>query len=131
MKSSKYLKKQSNKAAELSFKKGELDKTAASKFIKAFKSLPLNESIPALNFYLTAVKRELSKSILTVTSASKLSYQQISELKKTFAKDFKILETHEEIAPSILGGVRVRIGDVVFDGSIRERLNQLKEAIST
>ncbi len=129
MKSNKYLKKQSNKAAELSFKKGELDKSISAKFIKAFKTLPLNESIPALSFYLTAVKREIEKTTLTITSASKLNPSQLKDVKSAFAKDFKVIETQEEIAPSILGGVKVKIGDIVFDGSIREKLNQLKEAM--
>ena len=33
------------------------------------------------------------------------------------------------VDPSILGGVVSRIGDTVFDGSVRHRLDQLKEAI--
>ena len=33
------------------------------------------------------------------------------------------------VDPSVLGGVVARIGDTVFDGSVRHRLDQLKEAI--
>ncbi len=33
------------------------------------------------------------------------------------------------VDPSILGGVVARIGDTVFDGSVRHRLDQLKEAL--
>lgn len=33
------------------------------------------------------------------------------------------------VDPSILGGVVSRIGDTVYDGSVRHRLDQLKEAI--
>ncbi|HEX2701021.1 MAG TPA: ATP synthase F1 subunit delta [Acidimicrobiales bacterium] len=33
------------------------------------------------------------------------------------------------VDPSVLGGVVARIGDTVLDGSIRHRLDQLKEAI--
>lgn len=129
MKSAKYLKKQSIKAASLSFKVGVLNKGTAEKFIKAFKKLPSGEAIPLLSFYLRAVKNQLSKTTMTITSASKLSSSQTNEIAKELKKDFKILETQEEIAPSILGGIQVKIGDIVFDGSLRQRLNQLKEAM--
>lgn len=33
------------------------------------------------------------------------------------------------VDPSVLGGVIARIGDTVYDGSVRHRLDQLKEAI--
>lgn len=33
------------------------------------------------------------------------------------------------VDPAVLGGVVARIGDTVFDGSVRHRLDQLKEAI--
>ena len=33
------------------------------------------------------------------------------------------------VDPSVLGGVSVQIGDTVIDGSVRNRLNQLREAL--
>ena len=33
------------------------------------------------------------------------------------------------VDPSVVGGVLARIGDTVFDGTVRHRLDQLKEAI--
>jgi F-type H+-transporting ATPase subunit delta len=33
------------------------------------------------------------------------------------------------VDPSVLGGVAVQVGDVVFDGTVRSRLNQLREAL--
>lgn len=41
----------------------------------------------------------------------------------------KTVSVKSVVDPSVLGGVMARIGDTVFDGSVRHRLDQLKEAI--
>jgi len=41
----------------------------------------------------------------------------------------KTISVKSVVDPSVLGGVVARIGDTVFDGSVRHRLDQLKEAI--
>jgi F-type H+-transporting ATPase subunit delta len=33
------------------------------------------------------------------------------------------------VDPTVLGGVVAQVGDTVFDGSVRSRLNQLREAL--
>ena len=33
------------------------------------------------------------------------------------------------VDPSVLGGIVARVGDIVIDGSVRHRLDQLKEQI--
>jgi F-type H+-transporting ATPase subunit delta len=35
-----------------------------------------------------------------------------------------------QIEPSLLGGMAVEIGDTVIDGSVRHRLDQLREALA-
>jgi len=128
MKSIKTLKKQAIKAAQLSFKLGNLDEGVAKKFISAFKALPMNEAVVMLNSYLSAVKRAISKTTLTITSASKLSGPQVKDVTGAF-KSYKVLQTSEELSPSLLGGIKVRIGDVIFDNSVRSKINQIKEAL--
>lgn len=128
MKSIKTLRKQAIKAAQLSFKSGELDEGTSKKFVKAFKALPLNEAVVMLNSYLAAVKREIGKTTLTITSASKLSGSQVKDVAGAF-RSYKVLATTEELSPSILGGIKVRIGDVIFDNSVRSKINQVKEAL--
>ena len=41
----------------------------------------------------------------------------------------KTVSVKAVVDPSVVGGVVARIGDTVFDGSVRHRLDQLKEAI--
>lgn len=128
MKSIKQIRKSAIKAAELSFKNGDLDAGIARKFIKAFKGLPLNESVLTLNHYLRAIRSGLAKTTLLIESSVNLSASQVKDIEASF-KGEKINETRTQLSPSILGGVRVRIGDVIFDNSVRAKINQVREAL--
>lgn len=130
MKSIKTLKKQAIKAAQLSFKKGVLDEAIARKFVKSFKALPLNEAIISLNYYLQAVRRETAKTVLTVDSVIKIPRSELESIETAFKKEYQILETREEVDSSLLGGIKVRIGDVIFDNSLKSRVRQIKEALT-
>jgi len=129
MKSIKSLKKQAIKAAELSFKSGKLDEVVAKKFIKSFKALPLNESVMSLTYFLQAVRREIGKTTLTIESIVKIPKSEIQSLETGFKRQFQILETREELNSSLLGGIKVRIGDIIFDDSLKSRIGQVKEAL--
>lgn len=129
MKSLKSLKKQAIKASELTFKSGKLDENVAKKFINAFKKLPLNESITSLNYFLQAVKRETDKITLTVESVLKLPPAEIKVIENNFKKEFKVLETQTKLNSSLLGGIKVKIGDIIFDNSLKSRVTQIKEAL--
>lgn len=65
-----------------------------------------------------------------VTSASQLSPIQQNELKKALAAmtgKNVLLET--AVDPSLIGGAVTRVGDVVYDGSVRTQLQKMREAI--
>lgn len=129
MKSIKLIKKQAIKAAQLSFKEGKLDEAVAKQFVKAFKTLPLGESVLTLNEYMKALRAGINKTTLTVESVVKIPASEIKALEGSFGRQYKILEVREEINSSLLGGVKVRIGDVIFDNSLKARVNQVKEAL--
>ncbi len=129
MKSIKLIKKQAMKAAQLSFKAGKLDEVVVRKFIKGFKALPLGESVLTLNYFMKALRSEISKTTLTIESVVKIPKADITELQGIFGKQYKVLETREELDSSLLGGIKVRIGDVIFDNSTRSKINQIKETL--
>lgn len=130
MKSIKLLKKQAIKAAQLSFKKSVLDEAIARKFVKSFKALPLNEAVISLNYFLQAIKREKSKTILTVESVIKIPKSELKGIEGAFKNQYQIMETREELSPSLLGGIKVRIGDIIFDNSLKAKVAQIGEALT-
>jgi F-type H+-transporting ATPase subunit delta len=72
-----------------------------------------------------------NKAVAEVRSAVPLSTDQTTRLaaaiKSATGKDVEIKVV---IDPSVLGGLVTQIGDTVIDGSVRHRLNQVREAIA-
>ena len=74
--------------------------------------------------------QERRHEIAEVRSAVPLSAEQVERLRDALANATnKDVEVKVVVDPSVLGGVVARIGDVVIDGSVRHRLEQLKEQI--
>jgi F-type H+-transporting ATPase subunit delta len=70
---------------------------------------------------------------LVVTSARKLDERERAELIEAFDgkdKKKKVRATFAEDR-SLLGGVVVRVGSTVYDGSVREQLNRLREQLES
>jgi F-type H+-transporting ATPase subunit delta len=66
-----------------------------------------------------------------VSSAVELSAAQKRELAATLAKlTGKKIETKYSLDPALLGGAVVRIGDTIYDGSLRSRLNEMRSRLA-
>ena len=66
-----------------------------------------------------------------VSSAVELSAAQKKELAATLAKlTGKKIEPKYSLDPALLGGAVVRIGDTIYDGSLRSRLNEMRARLS-
>ncbi|WP_237200402.1 F0F1 ATP synthase subunit delta [Rothia nasimurium] len=76
------------------------------------------------------VKRQ-NRWIARVTSATALTAEQIAKLQgslnKTYGKELKLDIT---VDPSVLGGLRVQVGDEVIDGTLSTRLSELGRAFA-
>ncbi len=66
----------------------------------------------------------------TATSAVPLTPEQVAALEKSLeARTGKDIELETEVDPSLIGGVLVRIGDTVLDGTVRGNLERLREQL--
>lgn len=64
-----------------------------------------------------------------VTSAQALSNEDKKQLEASLASFGKTIAIKEKIDPSIIGGIKIRVGDLRLDASIRKKLNTLKQEI--
>jgi F-type H+-transporting ATPase subunit delta len=67
-----------------------------------------------------------------VSSAVELSKAQKAEMEFTLERlTGKRVEAKFSLEPSLLGGAVVRLGDTVYDGSLRSRLNSLRARLAS
>ena len=87
--------------------------------------------LPAIVDELLAITAaEGNKEVAEVRSAVALTEDQKSRLAEALGKATgKQVEVKVIIDPSIQGGVIAQVGDTVIDGSVRRRLEQLKNAL--
>lgn len=78
------------------------------------------------------IRLELAKRHAMVETATELSPSAIeavtNELKTKFGNDLTAEFTHN---PDLLGGLRIRVGSDVFDGTIKGRLELLENRLAT
>ncbi|MBO8172010.1 MAG: F0F1 ATP synthase subunit delta [Bacillaceae bacterium] len=66
----------------------------------------------------------------TIISAKPLSEQQQQDIAKRFGKELnKTLRVENQVDPSIIGGLVIRIGDRLYDGSVAGKLQQFQQEL--
>jgi F-type H+-transporting ATPase subunit delta len=67
----------------------------------------------------------------TIVSAFEIAPAQVAELAKTLEKKFgRKLNPTVTVDPSLIGGVRVEVGDEVLDTSVKAKLQQMQIALT-
>ncbi len=73
---------------------------------------------------------ERKHAVAEVRSAIPLSDDQKERLAKALSDNLdQQVEVKVIVDPDVLGGIVARVGDIVIDGTVRHRLDQLKEAM--
>jgi F-type H+-transporting ATPase subunit delta len=73
-----------------------------------------------------------NQAVAKVTTATKIDDAQMTLIKKALEqRTGKTILIESRVEPAILGGVVARVGDQVIDGSIRNRLNALRQQLLT
>ena len=118
-------------ALQAVLQKAKIDETVA-KFVGLVIQNRRAFSLPAiLTAYARLEARARGEISAEIVSAKKLSAAQTksikTQMKKTYGKDVAITAV---IDPSILGGLIVKVGSQMVDGSLRTKLNSLKQAMN-
>jgi F-type H+-transporting ATPase subunit delta len=94
-----------------------------------------NDRIGGLDDVLAEVRREINQRLniseAKVISARKLDEQERQELEKQIADlTGGQVEAQYEVDGSLIGGAVVQVGSTVYDGSVRGRLDRLREELT-
>ncbi len=112
------------------FAAGQLDRGKIASLIQSLIARKPRRYIDILQNYKRLLRLEIAKRHATIESASELSSQTsskiVAKLKKKYGND---LTTDFVVDPTLLGGMRVRVGSDVWDGSVRNRLQRLQQQL--
>jgi F-type H+-transporting ATPase subunit delta len=76
------------------------------------------------------VADEAGASVATVTSARPLTTEQRASVSKSLSTSYgRDVLVNAEVDESIIGGIRIQVGDDVMDGTVSSRLNQLRREL--
>lgn len=86
--------------------------------------------VDLLKDYHRLVRLEAEKSHAIIESATELnaetSQRVLADLKNRYGNE---LVAEFKVNPDLIGGLRIKIGNDVWDGSVRQRLNRLEEEL--
>ena len=75
----------------------------------------------------TIVADQAGSAVATVTAAKPLDSAQLDRLQSLLSTQYgRAVQVNQIIDPSVIGGVRIQIGDDVIDGSVASRINELR-----
>ncbi len=108
-----------------------LESRASPIVLNLLKVLSLNERMEMVRPVVRQLRRLYDESqnryAVTVRVASPASDSTITQIREAVSKAFGIVpELDVWIDPTILGGIVLRIGDTVYDGSVRTALEQTR-----
>lgn len=111
---------------------GKIDQSLLN-FLKVLCRRDRIGSLRAVQITATEMREEqLGRQRVTVTSAQPLSDDQRGQiaaaLKSSYGKDAVLVEKVDE---NLIGGIVLRIGDEVIDGSVLGKLDSIKTAVTT
>lgn len=130
MKINKEIRRLSREMLRASFTDGQLDRGKIASLVQSIISKRPRYFMDILQYYKRLLRLEIEKRHATIESAIPLSTQAAfdigARLKRKHGND---LTSEFVVDPTLLGGVRVRVGSDVWDGTLRNRLERLRQQL--
>jgi len=131
MKINREIRRLSREMLRASFTDGQLDQGKIASLVQSLIEKKPRHHISILENYKRLIRLEVEKRHAQVESAAELSpevkSQIVASLQRKYGPD---VTTDFLVTPDLLGGLRIHVGSDVWDGSVRNRLERLKENLA-
>ncbi len=130
MKINKEIRQLSREMLRASFTDGQIDRGKITSLVQSLIAKKPRRYLDILQYYKRLVRLEIEKRHARIESSTQVSPEtsaRIAEiLKKKKGRD---LTAEFLVNPELLGGLRIRVGSDVWDGSVRDRLERLQKQL--
>jgi F-type H+-transporting ATPase subunit delta len=130
MKINKEIRRLSREMLRASFTDGQLDPGRIASLVDSLIARKPRNYIGVLKNYRRLLRIEVEKRRARIETASEVDRETgstlVANLKKKYGSD---LATEFVVNPQLLGGMRIRVGSDVWDGSVRNRLERLQQQL--
>ena len=130
MKLNKEIRQLSRKMLQASFTDGQLDPGRITSLVDSVIAEKPRNYVDVLKNYKRLLRLEVEKRRATIETASEVDpairSDIIANLKTKYGND---LSPEFKVDPQLLGGMRIRVGSDVWDGSVRNRLERLQQEL--
>ena len=128
MRNSREARRLSRQLVKLSFTDGKLDQEKITKMVGSLVTEKPRHYVEVLKDYQNLIRLEIQKRQATVESAVEIDQglkdKIAANLRSRYGDDVTV---SYKLNSDLLGGLRIKIGDDVWDGSVRQRLNRLQQ----
>ena len=130
MKINKEIRQLSRQLLRASIVDGQLDRGKISSVVRLLTEKKPRHYVDILENYKRLIRLEVEKRHARVESATLLNPETNSRVVKSLKKKYgEDLTTEFVVNPELLGGMRIRVGSDVWDGSVRNRLERLQQQL--
>ena len=118
------------KLVELSKEEGVVTEAKVSEVLEALKQLQHRHHLMILKTFLNYIRREITLQTAVVSTPSSLGEASLKTIEAQFTQAYHrpihAVLRHDD---SLIAGVKVRVGDDVYDASIAGHLKRLAETV--
>ena len=123
--------KLAKKLLELSKDNGVVTESKVAKVLAGFQQVQHRRHLTVLKTFLNYLRREVALQTAVVTTPTALSEDVIKAIEVQFSKLYnRPVNAVTQQDTSLIAGVRVRVGDDVYDASVAGRLHRLAESVN-
>ncbi len=118
------------KLVELSRENGVVTESKVAEVLAALKQAKPRYELSVLKTYLKYIRRAVAEQTAVVATPGALSPDALSAIESNFSKVYdRSIQAVTQADPSLIAGVRIRVGDDVYDASVAGRLKRLAENV--
>lgn len=130
MKINKEIRQLSREMLRASSTDSQLDQGKIASLVQSLITKKPRHCLSILEYYKRLLRLELEKRHAKIESASQLSPEVTAQIVQRLTRKYgNELTTEFTVDRALLGGLRIRVGSDVWDGSVRNRLERLQQEL--